>query len=100
MAGVEAGNGQELRLSGRIGHWNVGSEVGVINSNPVNDHPNALCQGYHGALWATAAGNRCCLRSQQFRAPAMHHGSCNLTQRAAQIFIACVGDAAPRSHRF
>ena len=81
---VQAGNGWELKSSGRIGHCDVGPEVGVINPHPMKDHTDASCQSEHGALCATAAGNLCGSCSQPCRTPTVHHDSRTLTQRAAQ----------------
>lgn len=69
---VQAGNGWELRSSGRIGHCDVGSEIGFIDPNAVKDHPDPLCQGDHGALCATAAGNLRDPCSQPSRTATVH----------------------------
>ncbi len=77
--------------SGRIGHCDVGPEDGIINPHPVKDHPNASCQGDHGALCSTAARNLRCTCSQPRRTPVMHHNGRGLTQGAAQVDVSGLG---------
>ena len=61
---VQAGDGWELGSSGRIGHCDIGPEVGVINPHAVKDHCDTTCQGDHGAFCATAPGKMRGLCSQ------------------------------------
>lgn len=66
---------------------------GAIDPHPVKDHANLPRQSDHGALAAATAGDLRCPCSKPCRASAVHHDGCSLAQGAAQIDIACLGDA-------
>ena len=93
-AGCQAGNSWKIESSGRMGYRDFEPEIGVIKPHAVQDHPDASCQGDHGALCATATGDLCCPCSQPCRTPPVHHDGCSLTQRAAKVDVTGLGDAA------
>ena len=89
-----AGMGCDRNSSGGMERCGVRPEVCIIDPHPVEDHAHTPGQSNHGALGTTTASDLRSPCSQPCRTPTVHHHGCGLTQRAAQVDIAGLSNAA------